>query len=163
MVVKKWLVSCGLALGLVGMSASSFAVDFKPFTPVKNVCPECEQPKADEFEFNNAQKVRGTVVGENNDFYVMLRYGEVRAVPKSMVRNVSWADGSKPSGLSGMDQILLKNGHVFSGTIIKEQEKPALMKIKVSYADITFTINNSEIDRAYKNGTRYPFDSGEGD
>lgn len=163
MAVRKWLVAGGFALGLVGMTTSGFAVDFKPFTPVQNVCPECEQPKADEVEFNNGQKVRGTVVSENHDFYVMLRYGEVRAIPRSMVKNISWADGSKPSGLNSMDQILLKNGHVFSGTIIKEQEKPALMKIKVTYADITFTVYNSEIDRAYKNGTRYQFASGAAD
>lgn len=152
---KNWTLSLACALVLLGVSSVGFALDFRPFTPVQNVCPECEPPPDDEMEMSDGEKIRGKIVAENEDFYVMLRYGEVRAVPKSMIKGITWEDGSKPSGIGRLDQVLLKNGHVISGTIIEEVEKPRHMKIRASYADITFTVFNSEIDRAYKNGARY--------
>ncbi|TDP63706.1 hypothetical protein [Bradymonas sediminis] len=152
MSVKKWLLSFACAATLMGISTSAFAADFKPFTPVKNVCPECVQPKADEMKLNDGQAIRGTVVAENVDFYVFLRYGEVRAIPKSAVANIVWANGSKPAGLDRYEQVLLKNGHVLSGTIINDSQEPPLYEVKASFANVTIMAAKDQVKKAYRNG-----------
>lgn len=155
MSVKKLLLSLACAATLLGISTTAFAADFKPFTPVTNVCPECEQPKADEMKLKDGQAIRGTVVAENVDFYVFLRYGEVRAIPKSLVASMTWANGKKPSGLDGFEQILLKNGHVLSGTITNDSDKPPLFELKASFADVKFMVTKDQIKKAYRNGEEF--------
>lgn len=155
MSLKKLFLSLACAATLLGVSTSAFAADFKPFTPVKNVCPECPQPKADELKLNDGQVLRGAVVAENVDFYVFLRYGEVRAIPKSSVASIAWADGSKPAGLDGFEQILLNNGHVLSGSIINDSEKPALFELKASFANVTFRVSKDQVLKAYRNGQAF--------
>lgn len=157
MSIKKWLLSFACAATLLGISTSAFAADFKPFTPVKNVCPECPQPKADEIRTRDGQTLRGTVVAENVDFYVFLRYGEIRAIPKSAVESMEWADGSKPSGLDAYEQVLLKNGHVLSGEIVTDNEKPPLYEVKLSYGDFTIMATKDQVDKVYKNGKAVDF------
>jgi hypothetical protein len=161
MSIKKWIPACIVAVSLVGLSTAAFAVDFKPFTQVENVCPECEQPKADVVSMSSGDKFRGTVVAENSAFYTVVRYGEVRAVPRSDVQSIAWADGSKPSGLMNKDQILLNSGHVLSGTIVDEKDKPSFFQIKSSFSDFTYTVAKSEVQTAYKNGSEYSFTAGE--
>src|SRR5690554_7253899 len=89
MSLKKLFLSLACAATLLGVSTSAFAADFKPFKPVKNVCPECPQPKADELKLNDGQALRGTVVAENVDFYVFLRFDEVCEIAKSAVISIS--------------------------------------------------------------------------
>jgi hypothetical protein len=143
--------------GLGLLSSTAAAQAFKPFSQVENVCPECEQPPADVIEMSNGDSIRGTVVAENTDFYVVVRYGEVRAVPRSDVQAIEWAGGNKPSGLMSKDQILLPNGHVLSGTITEEKDEPALFKLKSSFNQQTFVVFKKEVETAYKDGQTYSF------
>ncbi|MGM0557487.1 MAG: hypothetical protein ACQEVA_13975 [Myxococcota bacterium] len=149
---------CAVALAGVGLfSSTATAQEFEPFSQVENVCPDCEQSKADVVEMSNGDAIRGTVVAENTDFYVIVRYGEVRAVPRSDVQAIEWAGGNKPSGLMKKHQILLKNGHVLSGTITEEKDKPAIFKIKSSFSQQSFTVFKKEVKTAYKDGQTYSF------
>lgn len=150
---------CALMLGGIGLvSSTATAQQFKPFTSVENVCPDCEQAPADVVEMSNGDSIRGTVVAENADFYVMVRYGEVRVLPRSDVQAIEWADGNKPSGLMNKDQILLRSGHVLSGTIVEETDKPAHFKIKSSFNDQTYVVFKKVVDKAYKDGQQYSFE-----
>lgn len=152
---KKWLMSLACTFTVLGAASAASAADFKPFTPVKDVCPECEKPKADEVKLADGRAIRGTVVAENADFYVFLRYGEIRAISKSSVSNIVWANGSKPSGLDDFEQILLKNGHILSGTIINDNAKPALFELRASFSDVTFMVTKDQVDKAYRDGREF--------
>jgi hypothetical protein len=158
---KKWIPAFVIAASLVGLSSAALAADFEPFTPVENVCPDCEKPKADVISLSGGDKIRGTVVAENSSFYTVVRYGEVRAIPRSDVQGIVWADGSKPSGLMKNDQIVLQSGHVLSGTIVDETDKPAFFQIKSSFSDYTYTVAKAEVQAAYKGGSEYAFSTGE--
>jgi hypothetical protein len=155
MFAKKWMLSLSCALMILGLSGTAFAQDFQAFTPVQSVCPDCALPKADVLTLSGGQTLRGTVVAENQDFYVVVRYGEVRAIPKTNVQSIAWADGTKPGALNNLDQIVLQNGHVLSGTIIQESNEPPYIQIKSSFADFTYTVAKSEVAKAYKGGSVY--------
>ncbi len=157
MIAKKWIAACALSLAAFGLSATTFAQDFKPFSKVEDVCPDCEKPKADAISMSDGTTIRGTVVAENSDFYTVVRYGEVRALPRSKVQSIAWADGSKPSGLLDKDQIVLNTGHVLSGTIVKEKDEPAFFQIKSSFSDYTYMVTKAEVKKAYKGGSEYSF------
>ena len=154
---NKWIVAIAVGVALVGVSTATFAQDYTPFGQVENVCPECEETKADVLEITGGLTVRGTVVAENSDFYTVVRFGEVRAIPRRDVQSIAWADGTKPSGLNTKDQILLNNGHVLSGTIIDEKDEPAFFQIKSSFADYTYSVAKGQVDKAYKSGQEYSF------
>lgn len=154
---KKIVTITTVVFGLGLVSSTTAAQEFKPFSTVENVCPECEQPEADVVELSTGDKIRGTVVAENTDFYVVVRYGEVRAVPRGQVQAIEWAGGNKPSGLMSKDQILLPNGHVLSGTITEEKDEPALFKIKSSFNQQTFVVFKEAVETVYKDGQEYSF------
>jgi hypothetical protein len=161
MSAKTWIAAGIIAIATCGVSTAGFAADFKAFTPVENVCPECEQSKADLISMLSGDKIRGKVVAENTQFYTVVRYGEVRAIPRSNVQSIAWANGSKPSGLMDQDQIVLQNGHVLSGTIVDETDKPAFFQIKSSFSDFSYTVTKAEVKKAYKGGSEYSFSTGE--
>ena len=158
MSATKWMSALAFAAVAVGVSATGFAADFEPFTKVENICPDCKKTKADVLSLSDGTSVRGTVVAENDEFYTVVRYGEVRAVPRSSVQSIDWADGSRPSSLRDKDQIVLNNGHVFSGTIVEETDEPAFFRIKSSFSDYTYTVAKTEVKKAFKGGTEYKGD-----
>ena len=133
------------------------AVAYTPFTVVNNVCPTCTQPKADVATMSDGTKIAGQIIGENNVFYVMLRFGEVRALPKNEVQAIEFSQGSKPSNLSSRDQIVLKSGHVLNGTISEDKEAPALFQLKASNGDMTFVVFKSEVSKVYRAGLESSF------
>lgn len=148
---------------LVGFSTTAAAVEFEPFSDVEDVCPDCDKPEADVVTLAGGDEVRGEVVAENDDFYVMVRYREVRAIPHDDVDSIEWADGNEPSGLRDRDQIVLPSGHVFSGTIVEEEDEPPLFRIESSFADETHTVFMEEAETVYKDGSEYDFEIPEDD
>jgi hypothetical protein len=133
------------------------AFAFEPFTSVTNVCESCEQAPADVVTLTSGEKIRGDVVGENPSFYVVVRYGKARAIPRAEVQSIDWEGGSKPSGVTSGDQILLNNGVVFSGTIIEDKDKPALFQLKSSWTDQTYIVFKSQVKEAYRSGSKVDF------
>lgn len=129
------------------------AAAYTPFTSVNNVCPTCTQPKADVLTTNDGATIRGSVLAENSSFYVFFRYGEIRAIPKNEVQKIEWANGTKPGGLTNFDQIVLKSGHVMSGTIVDNKEKPALFQIKSSKGELTYVVFKSQVAKIFKSGS----------
>lgn len=130
---------------------------FKPFTDVVDVCSTCPAPKADVLTINDGNRIRGTIIGENTAFYVMLRHHEVRAIPKNQVQAVEYAQGSKPVHVGTQDQVVLKNGHVLNGEIVEDKDKPAHFQVKSSQGDMTLVAFKSEVSKVYKDGLEVSF------
>jgi len=138
------LVVSGLALVLVG---------FRPFTPVKNVCPTCKVTNFDQVVLLNGAKVRCNVVAQNDDHYVVELFGEYRAVKKSEVSSVEWKNKA-PRKLPLGDQVILKTGLVLHGTIADEQTG---RYFTVTVGTLKHVVWVSQIDSVYKNGKKYTF------
>lgn len=139
------LATAGVALG----------AQFKPFKDVENVCPDCETgPEFDVVEMNDGLKVRAKVIAENADFFVLERFGETRAAPKSGVAAIQWAEGSKPANLNSQDQIVLNNGHVMTGEVVDESDKPGHLQLKSSVGDFSFVIFKTEAESLYRQGKK---------
>lgn len=157
--MKAKILSWGLMACLVGAVTfiSSSAFSFEPFAEVQNVCPECTPRKSDALTTNDGTVVRGQVIAENSEAYIFYRFGEVRSIPKNQVQNVEWAEGSKPGGLSNPDQIILKDGHVLSGTIVDDKDKPAIFQIKLSHHDQTVVVFKSQVQTLFKGGSKASF------
>lgn len=139
-----------IVVSVVLFSVQAFA--FTPFTPVKNVCPQCTQQSADVINTTSGNAIRGTIVAINPDFYTMVRYSEARAIPRSEVQSVEWANGTKTSGVDARDQVVLKDGTVLTGSIVDDKEKPPVLQLKSSYAGQTYVIFKDQIDKFYKGG-----------
>jgi hypothetical protein len=107
-------------LGLKALVLILFAaipIPFRPFSPVNEVCPTCTTgPQYDKIQLVDGRELRAVVIAENEAFYVITKFGELRALAHDQVRSVTKsADAERPKGVD--DQILLKDGIVLAGTI----------------------------------------------
>lgn len=139
---------------LVALVVAAGTMGFTPFTSVNNVCTSCKQEPSDVITLSSGETVRASVVGENPSFYVAVRFGEARAIPRNEVRSIEWADGTKPASVTSSDQVLLKNGYVFAGNITEEKDQPALIQLKSNWNEQTYVLFKSEIQEAYRSGAR---------
>lgn len=151
------LVAAAAALVTLAAPTHASAQSYTPFTPVQDVCPDCAKTPTDVITLNSNETIKAKIVAENNAFYVVSRYGEVRVVPKGSIMSVEWANGSKPGGLLSQDQILLKSGHVFTGKIVEERDKPGYFKLQSQLNNQTFIVFKSKVQAIYKGGVSYSF------
>ncbi len=156
--IRVTLFAVVLAVGcLVASSVTAQDFSFEPWSDVTKVCPSCEPPPADEIELTNGNTVQGTIRAINPEFYTLERFGEVRTVPARDVANVEWKRGSQPRGLDNLDQIVLKNGHVLTGSITVDNDRPPYFEIESSYMDQSYTVFKSQIEMVFKGGEEYDF------
>jgi len=141
-----------LTVFIVAASASAQDYSFRDWSDVSSVCPSCDSVSTDVLELTSGQEVRGNVVAINPDFYTLERFGEIRTVPTRQVSAVSWKDGSQPSGIDALDQVVLNNGHVLTGAIEVENQAPAYMQIRSSSNDATFTVFATQAAAVYRAG-----------
>lgn len=145
------------ALGCLMFASEASAVEFEPFQEVENVCPECEKPESDKVELEDGTTIRCTLVAANEDFFVVEKYNEVRGIPRDRVASTSYAE-SRPSDLEQQDQLVLKNGHVMTGRIVDESDKPGHFQLKSAVGDFSFVVFKSEVEAMYRNGTEKEVD-----
>ena len=136
---------------LLGILLICFLYGFTPFTQVVNVCPQCPI-SADELTLTSNIKVLCRVVAQNSDYYVISRYGEYRAVNKSELASVKWRGEGGPSSLGTGDQIRLKNGAVFHGSILEEKKERYFVILVGSLKHVIWT---SQIMSVHKGGLPY--------
>ena len=88
-----------------------------PFTHADDVCERCTGgPPYDLIQLKTGQDVRARVLAENEAFFVLERLGELRAVGRDQVQNITRNQAvQRPTGYG--DQILLKDSIVLAGTI----------------------------------------------
>jgi hypothetical protein len=130
---------------------------FTPFTQVQNVCPDCPKAKSDVVELNTGLKIRCTVAGQNQDYYILDRFGEYRAVAKTEVKNITWKEEGGLAKLGAGDQIITKNNIVYHGAIVQEQPGRYFV---IHVGDLKHSIWHSQIKSVYKGGNPYPLTAG---
>jgi hypothetical protein len=110
------LLACGLVLGF---NAPAEAQEFKPFDEVPSTCPTCPQKGYDKITLKEGPVVLAVVVAENSMFYVLAKFGELRAVAKDLVASVERnPEADRPKGHE--DQLLTKGGLVLSGKVVAD-------------------------------------------
>ena len=133
-------------------ASSALASDFsfKPFTDLSSVCPKCEPPPGDVLTFKDGRTVHGRVVAMNPSFYTLERFGEVRMAARDEVQSVQWRQGRQTASLEGLDQIVLNNGHVLTGTIVSEASDDRVLKSTI--INQTYRVAVSETAAIFKKG-----------
>ncbi len=134
------------------IAALPFTLGMTPFTEVTNVCPGCPQGKRDIVALTSGTKVACTVVAQNNDYYVVARHGEYRAVEKNEVSSVKWRGEGGAATLGTGDQILTKSGNVLHGAIVEEQAGRFLV---IQVGTLKHVVWLSQIKSAHKGGKPY--------
>jgi hypothetical protein len=139
--------------------AAAAEPEFREFT--KGMCGDCELPAGygDVLSLAGGVQVKGRIIAENDSYYVVERFGEVRAVGKRTVSKTTFAAGSKPTGLNRGDHILLDNGHVIVGKIVAEKDKPGLFKVESRLGGgATITVFKHVVASVHKEGKRFEFE-----
>lgn len=144
---------------MAGTTAMAQDFSFEPWSDITQVCPTCEPPAADEIELTDGDVVEGTIRAVNPQFYTVERFGEVRTVPADDVENVEWKRGEQPDGLDERDQIVLENGHVLTGEILRENIRPPFYELESSYLDHSYTVFKSQIEMVFMDGEEYDFEA----
>jgi len=157
----RWLTAGLVAAAACAVSVQAWAVEFEGFTDFESVCPSCEKPASDVVELTGGEKVRCTVVAANEDFWVVERYGEIRAIPDREVASTTYADEQPPSDLRSQAQIVLKNGSVLTGSIVDESDKPGHYQLKSSVGDVSFVVFKERAKALYRNGSESTIDRSE--
>jgi hypothetical protein len=154
--LNRWLCSVALVVAAVAYSSSARAQDFKPFDNVTNVCPKCPALGLDKLTLKDGTELTALIVAENPMFYVLRKYGEFRAVGKDKVDKVEKSpDATREPGHE--DQILMKNGLVVSGKILREREDTGMYEIQIAPGKVTMVIYKPVIQVVFKAGKQaYP-------
>lgn len=144
-----------LLLVLVALAALLLS-GFTPFTAVTNVCPSCKRPRSDVLVLTGGTKVWGDVVAQNDDYYVVERYDEYRAVRKSAVASMELEGKAGPANIGTGDQILLNNGIVLHGAILEEQKQRYFI---IQVGTLKHAAWVSQIKSVHRGGKPYAFRS----
>lgn len=140
---------------VASLSAALMLCGFTSFTPVRNVCPKCPKTrKADVVVLNTGMRVECSVLAQNNDYYVLQRYGELRAALKSEVKTVEWQNKTPSANLTVGDQILTTNNVVYHGTVTGEQ-KGRYFEIQVG--TLKHLVWYSQVKSVHRGGVPYQF------
>ena len=91
-----------------------------PFSQVKSICSGCDAQTFDEVTLRSGGKLRCNVIGQNPEYFVVERFGEMRALKKSNVSSLSWKDDA-PRELPSADQLIFSSGLALQGTIVSAQ------------------------------------------
>lgn len=150
---RRW-VQGSVVCAVMSVTGVSTAADFRPFTPVQDVCSACSKRAEDAITMDNGTKVKARIEAENDDYLILSRYGEVRLMPKTRLTSVDWANNAARSGLTSQDQVILKKGHVITGTIIEENAETGLLRIQSSLNQQIYVVFAREAEAIYKAGTR---------
>ena len=140
---------------IASLTAALMLCGFTSFTPVKNICPTCPKTqKVDVVLLTTGLRLECSVLARNNDYYVLERYGELRAALKSEVKSIEWKNKTAPPNLTVGDQILTTNNVVYHGTVTGEQ-KGRYFEIKVGTRK--HLVWYSQVKSVHRGGQLYQF------
>jgi hypothetical protein len=143
------LAGIGIAL-LVGACGSASPAYTTPKQP-PSAFPA--QRMYDQIKLKGGGELEGTIVAENDAFYVVEKHGLVQMVDRDKISSVRWVKGSKPSGLSGWDQVVLRNGHVLTGKITERNDKFRWYLMRYALDEnVIFRIYDSQVLRVFRDG-----------
>lgn len=147
--MNKRLRELCLAL-LLGSLALFVLSGFRPFTPVKDVCPTCKRGKSDVVVLVSGARIRCKVIAQNADYYVIAYLGEYRFVAKTHVSSVEWKTSESHVRQSG-DQVILKNGLVLHGRIV---EINAGRFVRLTMGKYTYIAWKAQTEAVYRAGKK---------
>jgi len=134
---------------------------FRPFSDVKDVCPTCDPERFDRIALKSGGTVKAWVVAENPIFYVLERFGELRAAMRDQVSDVTLSKqrsrGERHTiSESYKDQILLDDGMVFAGTITEERAESGMYRLRSAIGNVDHLLYRARILRLFKGETEVP-------
>jgi hypothetical protein len=146
----RWFVVLGsaAAMHICGL-VSAHAQEFKPFTEVKSVCPQCPT-KYSTIELSGGEEIQANIIAENPTFYVLEKFNEQRAVGKDKVKEVKRSTEKRTDAALFADQILLKNGDVLAGQI--NEIVTATGYYKMMIGDLMHFVSREQVRLVYKGG-----------
>ncbi|MBK6847182.1 MAG: hypothetical protein IPG96_06435 [Proteobacteria bacterium] len=124
---------------------------FKPFSAVRDACPRCA-PFADVVRLAAGGELVAHVMAQNLDALIVERFGEYRALQRAEVAEIVWQRNERRN-LPSHDQVVLKNGVVLHGTIVKDN-RDGYFVIKVGALEHVAWA--SEIENVYREGRPQP-------
>ncbi|MBK8481240.1 MAG: hypothetical protein IPL40_08695 [Proteobacteria bacterium] len=143
------LARAAVALALVGSVVPLAA--FKPFSAVRDACPRCA-PFADVVRLAEGGELVAHVMAQNLDALVVERFGEYRALQRAEVAAIVWQRNERRN-LPSHDQLVLKNGVVLHGTIVRDN-RDGYFVIRVGALEhIAWT---AQIESVYREGRPRP-------
>ena len=142
-------------LSIAVFTAAPLLCGFVQFTHVRNVCPKCPKvQKLDVVVLNNSTRIECSVLAQNNQYYVLQRYGELRAALKTEVSKIEWKDKKPPPNLHLGDQILTSNNVVYHGTITGEQRG---RYFEIQVGTHKHLVWHSQVTSVHRGGVPYQF------
>jgi len=110
------LLTCGVVSTYV---ATGRAQSFRPFDEITSSCPRCPSTGTDRLTLKDGQVVEAIVVAENPMFYVLAKFGELRAVGLDQVAKLD-RNPKADRGTGHVDELLSKGGLVVSGQVVSD-------------------------------------------
>ena len=137
-------------LGASGLSTAR-AQEFKPFGNVTSVCPKCPAYGLDKIQLKDGQEIAALIVAENPLFIVVRRYGEFRAIGRNQITSIQKSsDAGREADHD--DQVLMKDGLVVSGKIVREREETGMLEIQIPPNKSSMIIYRSLVQAIFKSG-----------
>jgi hypothetical protein len=102
----------------------------------------------------SGQRIPCSVMAQNSNYYVISRYGELRALEKSEVTAVKWKNPTEAQSLGTGDQILTKTGVVLHGAILDQQQGRYFI---IQVGAFKHTVWSSQIQSVHKAGQPFAF------
>jgi hypothetical protein len=147
------LVTAVVLLGLAAAPGTLRAQELKAFLEVKDTCPTCPQHQFDRVKLKKGSEVLARVVAENPGFYVLERFGELRAVGHDQVASIERnATRTQAEAEANSDQILFKDNTVLCGKITVDNDEFKYFAIMVPPGNMLHYGFKSQVQVAYKSG-----------
>ena len=150
------MTRAALLLGLVVVGVApgtSRAQELKAFSEVKDVCPTCPQHQFDRVKLKKGTEVMARIVAENPAFYVLERFGELRAVGRDQVDGVErLVAQTMAEHDANVDQILFKDNTVLCGKITVDNDEFKYYAIMVPPGNMLHYGFKNQVQLAFKSG-----------
>jgi len=144
-----------LACGAVWTyAASGRAQSFRPFDEVTSSCPKCPSPGNDKLTLKDGQVVDAIVVAENPKFYVLAKFGELRAVGLDQVAKLD-RNPHADRGKGHVDELLSKGGLVVSGQLVSDDTATGYVEFASVGVATPMRILKSMVAVIFKSGKLY--------
>jgi hypothetical protein len=151
---RSWITGI-IALAALSYPGIASSQTFTPFTDVKSVCTSnCQGgPEYDRIVLKDGTELSARIVGENDRFVTLEKFGELRAVGRDQVATME--KNSKAERGHYDDQILLRNGIVLAGTLTSAEADADTFEI--TSGGVKEAALRKDITAVYHNGIRiYP-------
>jgi len=146
--------------GLLAWAVPGRAQSLRPFSAVKSACPACD-PGRDRVLLKGGETVQAWVVADNGTFFVLERFGELRALGHDQVESVTLSTARTEEQRAELrekhrDQVLLDDGEVYSGVVVEENAERGWYRLKSGSDEMEHLLFRARVVRVFKGGAEIP-------